>query len=99
MTLLYTDDAEADIVNIGRHIALDGRQTAIDFLNRLRGFIEGIPARAQIYRLRTEWGTSVRAASFHGYLVLFETSETTVTVLRVANGKRDIARVLREGRK
>ena len=98
MKLQYSDGAEADIISIGRHIALDDRQTAIDFLERLRSFIEEIPARTEIYRLRIEWGASIRAANFRGYLILFETSDTTLTILRVANGKRDIARVLREGR-
>ncbi len=96
MKLEYTDDAELDIIGIGRRIAIDHEQTASDFLRRMRKFIESLRERATVYRIRTEWGRSVRAANFHGYLIFFEVDDTTVTVLRVASGKRDIARVLRE---
>ena len=94
MKLEYSEDAEFDIVSIGQHIALDDARIARGFLADLRAFIETIADHPELYRPRLEWGRDVRAARFRNYLVIYEHSNDLVTVLRVANGYRDIPRLL-----
>lgn len=96
MRLDYTDHAKADLIEIGLHIAQDDRRIAREFMVKLRGFIEALVDQATAYRIRSEWGANVRAVNFRGYMILFETNDEQVTILRVANGRRDILQVLRE---
>ena len=99
MKLEYSEDARADIVEIGEYIAEDNRTRAQSFLGELRSFIEQIPDNPRRYRLREEWGGLVRAANYGSYLVIFEYSEDRITILRVASGRRNIADLLESDRR
>lgn len=94
MNLVYLEDALTDIGEIGDYIAEDDPDQARRFLGSLREFIATIADNPRRFRLRSEWGKSVRAANFGNYFVVFEHDETSVYVLRVANGRRNIVALL-----
>ena len=94
MNLVYFEDALADIGEIGDYIAEDDPIQARRFVASLREFIATIADNPRRFRLRSEWGTSVRAANFGNYLVVFEHDDANVYVLRVANGRRNIVALL-----
>ena len=94
MKVTYTDDAVADFVDIGEYIARDDPAAARRFLTDLRSFILRVATTPRAYRLREEWGGNVRAARFGNYLVVFEMEADELLVLRIANGRRHIARLL-----
>jgi len=92
----YTGEAERDFVEISAHIARDDLPTAIRFQAKLEAFTDGIADNPQIYRLRTEWGKQVRAVRYGSYLVIFEIEGEEMLVLRIVNGRRNIAKLLAE---
>lgn len=94
MKARYTGEAERDFVEIGAHIARDDLPTAIRFQAELEAFIERVASNPQIYRFRAEWGEQVRAARFGSYLVIFDIDGEEMVVLRIVNGRRNIARLL-----
>ncbi|WP_374406586.1 type II toxin-antitoxin system RelE/ParE family toxin [Pelagerythrobacter sp.] len=91
---MYLEDALADISEIGDYIAEDDPEQARRFVAGLREFIETIPENPRRFRLRSEWGESVRAANFGNYLIVFEYDDAAVYVLRVATGRRNIVALL-----
>lgn len=94
MNLIYSEDASADLVAIGDYIADDDPEQARIFVDRLRRFISSIPENPMRFRLRTEWGKAVRAANFGNCLIVFEHDATSVYILRVASGRRDLPSLL-----
>jgi plasmid stabilization system protein ParE len=95
----FTDDAEVDFGEIGEYIARDDIATAREFLGDLKAFILRIASAPSAYRVRSEWSGEVRAARFGSYLVIFELEAEGLVVLRIVNGRRNIARLLREARR
>lgn len=96
MRVHITNDAGADLRQIGEYIGRDSLPQAEEFLSKLRSFIFTLGDYPLAYRLRPEWGSSVRAANFGNYLVIFEVQDSVVLVLRVASGRRNIAALLSE---
>lgn len=94
MILVYSEDSYADIGVIGDFIADDDPEQARIFVNRLRAFIETIAENPLRFRLRSEWGSAVRAANFGSYLIIFEHDDACVHILRIANGRRNIPALL-----
>ncbi|KUO57777.1 MAG: hypothetical protein APF82_02585 [Sphingomonadales bacterium BRH_c42] len=94
MNLVYLEDALTDIGEIGDYIAEDDPEQARRFLASLREFIATIAENPRRFRLRSEWGQSVRAANFSSYLVVFEHDESNVFILRIASGRRNIVALL-----
>lgn len=99
MIVRFTDDAEADFADIGEYIARDDVPTAKQFLADLKAFIQRVASAPKTYRVRSEWSGEVRAARFGAYLVIFELDTEDLIVLRIVNGRRNIARLLGEARR
>ncbi|MEE4199252.1 type II toxin-antitoxin system RelE/ParE family toxin [Erythrobacter sp.] len=98
MNIDYTQDALADIGEIGAYIAEDDTEQARLFVDRLREFIEGIAENPRRFRLRSEWGRNVRAANFRNYLIIFEHDDVNILILRVASGRRNMIALLSESK-
>lgn len=96
MSARYSGAAEQDFIEIGAHIARDDLAVALRFQSELEAFIERVGAQPTIYRLRSEWGQGIRAARQGSYFVIFTTEDDGILVLRIVNGKRNIATLLRE---
>lgn len=94
MKLVYLEDALSDIGEIGDYIAEDDAEQARRFVASLREFIETIADNPRRFRLRSEWGESVRAANFGNYIIVFEHDEAAIYILRIANGRRNIVALL-----
>lgn len=94
MKIRLTVDAEADFGDIGEYIAEDDVAMAHRFLAELKSFIVKISDAPKSYRLRTEWSGGVRAARLGSFLVIFEIEGDEMLVLRIVNGRRDIAKLL-----
>ena len=96
MRVEYSDASDDDLADIADYIALDDPDRAKTFVGELVAFVDGVATRPLAFRLREEWGRQVRAAPYGNYLVIFETDEKVLTVLRIVNGRRDIAKLLAE---
>lgn len=94
MKVRLTVDAEADFGDIGEYIAQDDFAMAHRFVAELKSFIVRVAEAPRSNRLRTEWSGRVRAARLGSYLVIFEVEGDEMLVLRIVNGRRDIAKLL-----
>lgn len=94
MRFALTPDARVDLLDIGEHIGRDNPDRAVTFVNELLERSEQVAELPQVYRLRPEWGESVRSARHGNYLILFETGDEGVTILRYLHSRRNITRIL-----
>lgn len=95
--------ADADLVEIGTHIASDSPASALRFLDAAKTTIESLrdtPLRAARLRTQTEALSEVRwvrIAGFDAYLAFYLVDEASVRVIRVLHGARDLPAVLPDG--
>ncbi len=90
MNLLISSDARADLLAIGDFIARDNPDGALEFTDDLLDRCMKLAEQPRAYRLRSEWGGSVRAGRHGAYMILFELDGDELVILRVIHGKRDI---------
>ena len=95
MNLVLSSDAEADLTAIGEYIARDDPEGSAKFTDNLLDRCARLTERPRAYRLRPEWGRSIRAGRHGSYLILFEIDGEQVVVLRVVHGKQDILAIIR----
>jgi toxin ParE1/3/4 len=93
MRLVYTDEAQADLINIARHIAERSghRSVAEDYVRRIRGKckeLAELPFPAG--RLRPELRALLRSYAFDNYVIFFIAGDDLMTVVNVIEGHRDI---------
>ncbi len=96
MRVEYSDDADADLSDLGEYIAQDDPVRATGFVREFYAFIDRVSEKPLAYRIRYEWGSRVRASRYGNYLVIFEIEDDHLLVLRIVNGRRDIAKLLGE---
>ena len=94
MNFAFTPDAQVDLLDIGETIARDNPERAASYVAELLDRTAQIAGQPTLYRLRPEWGSAVRSARFGSYLILFETSDEGVTILRYLHGRRDIGSLM-----
>ena len=96
MILIFSGEAEADLLSIGRYIARENPARAASYVDEIIARCDEVASDPLLFRRREEWGSEVRAARFGPYLIIFESDQAAVTILRVVRGTQDIAGLLSE---
>ena len=95
MKLAFTDEAFADLRQIGDWIASDNPRRAESFVEEL---IEACDASVELlraWRLVERYERhGVRRRTLGDYLIFFRADDTQVTILRVLHGARDYEAIL-----
>jgi toxin ParE1/3/4 len=92
-TVRYSPEAQADLVEIGGHIALDSERHAERFVERLRDRARFIARSPRIYRLRPDLGPSLRPAATGDYVFIFRIIADGIEVVHIVHGARDLKRL------
>jgi toxin ParE1/3/4 len=95
--LLWTPQAEEDLLDIYYFIALDNPDAADRILSRLQSRVEMLALNPRLYQRRPDIRSSTRVLVEGPYLVLYETHPDTdegtinaVEIVRVVDGRRNL---------
>jgi toxin ParE1/3/4 len=91
--LRYTDAAQADLRSIARYVAMasQSRATAASFITRLRAHCTKLAALpGTLGQARPELHPEVRSTPFRGYVIFFRYCGSTLEIVNVLEGHRDI---------
>lgn len=94
MSFRLTLEAEADLVGISNEIGRDNPERAVSYIDELLDRTAQAADNPKLYRLRPEWGATVRCARHGSYLMLFEIDDGGVVVLRYLHARRNIAQIM-----
>lgn len=99
--LLWTPQAEEDLLDIYSFIALDSPTAADRILDRLQASIEVLTRNPRIFERRPDIRPSTRVLIEGPYLVLYEVHPDTdnrpvreVVLVRVVDGRRNLKQLL-----
>lgn len=95
--LVITPLAERDIEGIADYISHDSPSRALTFITGLREQCERIAGNPLGYRRRPELGKALHSCTYGNYVLFFEATARTVTIIRVLHSARDISTVLGGG--
>jgi toxin ParE1/3/4 len=87
--------AQDDLLDIWLHIAQDSLARADHFLDMLEEKIHLLASSPRIGRMYPELGDNLRAFPVRDYLVIYREATSSVEVVRVLHGARDIENALR----
>jgi len=96
MPVIFTVQAEQDLEEIGDYIAIDNPSRAVSFVREIREHCAKISSSPLAYTLRPDLGERMRSCSHGRYVILFQSSDTEVLIVRVLHGARDLP-ALRRG--
>ena len=91
--LIYTEDANANLVEIALYIAKQSasRKVAFNFTNRLREKCRHIAALpSTLGRARPELRVDIRSFPYQGYVIFFRYGVETFEIINILHGSRDI---------
>jgi len=88
--VVYSRQADAELVEIGAYIAADSERNAEAFVVKLRAKALKIAQAPRIYRLRNDIAPDVRLAALGDYVILFRIVAPGIEVLHIAHGARDL---------
>lgn len=88
MRLVLTDQALADLREIGRNIALDNPKRAESYLVELREHCLRLLDFPLAYPLRPARGRNVRIAVHGRHVIVFKPGKDIVTVRRIVDGAK-----------
>ncbi len=91
--VVYSPEAQADLVEIGGYIALDSERHAEAFVARLRDKAIRIALAPRIYRARDDLSPGLRSAAIGDYVILFRIVHNGIEVVHVTHGARDLKRL------
>ena len=94
MTFTLTPSAKGDLVDIANEIGRDSPDRAISYVEELLDRTAQAAENPKLFRVRPDWGASVRCARHGTYLILFEIEDSGVVVLRYLHGRRNIAQIM-----
>lgn len=96
MKVVLTPQAEADLRDIGRYIALGNRRRAVSFTRELQGAAKGLGQWPDRFPLAAEFPElGIRRRNYGSYAILYSVDASVVTVLRFLHGARDTASIVR----
>src|SRR5713101_244584 len=93
--LLFTENAERDLVEIGSFIARDNTANADRFIVRLEQHCHRLAARPLLGRARGELAEGLRSVAYGRYVIFYRPLDDGVEIVRVLHGARDLRRALR----
>lgn len=95
--VIYTEEAEQDLINIYSYISLDLKVPVIarKQADRIMDFIKGLekmPLRHKLYRDEPWHSRGLRVCPVDNYLIFYlvDEKEQTVAIIRIMYGKRNI---------
>ena len=95
MRVVLTDEAQADLEDIGDWIARDNPSRALTFVKELRHRCQTLAKAPRGYVLIPRYEhTGVRRRPHGNYLIFYRVSRNTVEVLHVLHGARDYESIL-----
>ena len=95
MIVIITDEAEADLEEIGDYIARDSPRRAVSFVSELVDRCERLTGMHNSFPLVSgHEHTGVRRRPYGEYLIFYRFDETGVKVLRILNGARNHESIL-----
>jgi toxin ParE1/3/4 len=90
-SLSYSRAALRDINLIANHLEdAAGSRTAERWVNKFRDHIRGLSSTPQIGQVAEEFGLGRRRLIEPPYIIVYEIGDTTVEVIRVLHGARDL---------
>lgn len=95
MTVVFTTEAERDLGAIGRYLVDHNPSRALDFIAGLQGCcleLGRMPHASPLLTSRP--GSGIRRRTYGNYLIFYRVSGTTVEVLHILHGARDVERIL-----
>lgn len=95
--ILRIDDAEDDLVEIGRHIASRSGNVdvAIRFLDRIEEKFLAYARQPEMGDQRPDLGDNIRVFPVDNYVVIYQPLSDGILVLMVTQGSRNIPRVFK----
>lgn len=91
----WTLTAAEDLRLLEDWIGRDSPLNAVDFTDRLVASVEKLAEAPRLGRVVPEFDREpLRELIFRGYRIVYAVGETTVTILRVLHGARDLRRVI-----
>lgn len=94
MKVIISDDASADLEDIGDFIAQDNPDAAISFVRRLRSRCSDLSQFPDSGRKREEFRRGLRSVTEGDYVIFYRTLDADVLVImRIIHGKRDLRKL------
>ena len=94
LTLVISDQAQEDLLDIWLYIANDSPLAADRFLDFLYEKCRTLCASPQLGRLRNELLPELRSLPVKRYTIFYRVGRETIEIVRVLSGYRDVERVL-----
>jgi len=94
MKVNFAEQAETDLLDIGRYIAADNVEAALQFINKIEDVChETIGRHPAIGRQRDDLIVGLRVLPFKKYLIFYRLQNEALQIVRVLHGSRDIEQV------
>ena len=90
MEVVFSQQAELDLEEIADTIAIDSAHAAIRFIQAIREHCARIGLTPLAYPARSELGLDIRCCVHQRYLILFQPGASSVLVVRILHGSRDL---------
>ena len=90
MEVVFSQQAELDLEEIADTIAIDSAPAAIRFIQAIREHCARIGLTPLAYPVRPELGLDIRCCVHQRYLILFQPGASSVLVVRILHGSRDL---------
>lgn len=97
MQIMFRPRAEADLSDIWDYtVAAWGQQQAVDYLSALDRMIASLTEFPEMARVRDEFVPPVRIHPFRKYLIIYQTDEPDLDIIRVLHCQSNWAQFLTE---
>ena len=90
MEVVFSQQAEFDLEEIADTIAIDSAPAAIRFIQAIREHCARIGLTPLAYPARPELGLDIRCCVHQRYLIMFQSGASSVLVVRILHGSRDL---------
>jgi len=90
MQVVFSRQAEFDLEEIADTIASDNAVAAVRFIQSIREHCRRIGSAPLAYPARPELAPGIRCCVHQRYLILFQPCVTSVLVVRILHGSRDL---------
>lgn len=96
MQLVFAPAVRLELLQIGETIEADSPSRAASFVRELEEKARSIALNPRIYRLRPDVARDIRLATHASYIILFRLSDTSVEILHIVHGARDLKRLFED---
>ena len=97
MKIRFTDEAKADLLQIGDYIARDNPTRALSFVEELEQKCRAIAASPMAFSLVPRYEQyAIRRCVYENYLIFYRIEDEQITVLHIVHGAMDYSGILFE---